>query len=709
MKESKNANISRFGGIGGKILLIFISVIVAGIGALAFVGVNRASAALKKQAFYELEAVMTLKKNQFTAYWNTVKMEAEVISHSEDAHIALKNFVRYHVEMGIKADAAYDISSSKSGLTRTYEQIYGEVNKNLRVYTEKAGYYDLLFICYPHGHVMYSNAKEADLGTNLVTGKYKDSVLAEAWKKARETDDTVIVDMKPYAASNNEPAMFIARKVREDDGEILGIVAIQVSLKQINEIMQERTGMGKTGETYLVGPDKLMRSDSFLDPENRSVQTSLRGTIARNGVDTEASRSALAGNRGLRVITDYNGNSVLSSWDTIDLGDVKWAIIAEIDMAEINEPVNELTLFIVFIALGIIAVAVVVALIFSRSIAKPLGDATRLARLISEGDLTHTVQLDRGDEVGVLSRAMSTASENLRDMFSRIASGVQTLASQATELAVISKQMSGSAESTSRRSNTAAAAAEEMSSNMNSVSAAMEETATNIVTVATAAEEMTATISEIAGNSEKARAITKEAVEKAKEVTATMDELGKAAREIGKVTETISAISSQTNLLALNATIEAARAGQAGKGFAVVANEIKELAKQTAAATEDIKTRIDGIQGSTTGAVDSISKVAKVIAEVNEIVGGIAASIEEQSAVTKDIANNVSQASSAVEDTNRNVSQASSASTSIAQDISEVNQAANEIATSSSQVLISSEELSKLSEQLRGIVEQFKV
>jgi methyl-accepting chemotaxis protein len=366
-----------------------------------------------------------------------------------------------------------------------------------------------------------------------------------------------------------------------------------------------------------------------------------------------------------------------------------------------------------WIILGVILVGVGLSIALgvgiARTIANPLALGVGFAEKLAEGDLTHKIELSREDEVGVLAKALTTASENLRGEFSKVSTGVQTLATQSTELAAISRQMSDATESTSRRSNAAAAAAEQMSANMSSVSAAMEQTSTNISTVATAAEEMTATIGEIAGNSEKARGITTEAVEKAKAVSITMDELGKAAREIGKVTETISAISSQTNLLALNATIEAARAGQAGRGFAVVANEIKELAKQTASATEDIKGRIEGIQASTVSAVDSISKVAKVIEDVNEIVASIAASIEEQSSVTKDIANNVSQASRAVEDTNRNVAQASLAAGTISQDVSEVNQSAGEIATSSSQVLISSEELSKLSENLRAIVDRFKV
>ena len=363
---------------------------------------------------------------------------------------------------------------------------------------------------------------------------------------------------------------------------------------------------------------------------------------------------------------------------------------------------------LIVIVLGM-AVAVILGLVVSRVITRPLLQGVALAERLSVGDLTQGMLVSREDEFGALANSLNQATANLRTMFKDIVTGVQTLAAASTELAGISQAMSSGADATSRRSNGVAAAAEQMSANMTSVSAAMEQTSVNINTVATGTEEMTSTIGEIAGNSEKARSITHQAVDQAREVSSIMAELGTAAREIGKVTEAITAISAQTNLLALNATIEAARAGQAGKGFAVVATEIKELAKQTSGATEDIKARIGKIQTAASTAVDSIGSVSRVIEDVNAIVGSIAAAIEQQSAVTKEIANNIGQASRAVDDTNRNVAQASQVAGTIAQDVAEVNQAAGEIANSSSQVLISSEELSKLAERLKTVTDQFQV
>jgi len=248
-----------------------------------------------------------------------------------------------------------------------------------------------------------------------------------------------------------------------------------------------------------------------------------------------------------------------------------------------------------------------------------------------------------------------------------------------------------------------------MSANSASVAASVEQAATNLTTVASATEEMTSTIGEIAANSERARGITGEATEQAQRVTISMQALSQAAQGIGKVTETITTISDQTKLLALNATIEAARAGAAGKGFAVVAHEIKELARQTAEATEDIKGKVSGIQSSTTGTLGDLARVSQVIGQVSEIVNSIASAIEEQSTVTKDIARNVSEAATGVKDATQRVAKISTVSQSVAKDIAAVNQATGEIALGSEQVLTNAAELSTLAEELRQTVGRFNL
>jgi methyl-accepting chemotaxis protein len=261
----------------------------------------------------------------------------------------------------------------------------------------------------------------------------------------------------------------------------------------------------------------------------------------------------------------------------------------------------------------------------------------------------------------------------------------------------------------SERANSVAAAAEESSTTTKQVATAMDGTSQSLSSVASATEQMSSTIGEISANAEKGRSISQQATAQAQAISGGMRELGRSAQDIGKVTETITSISAQTNLLALNATIEAARAGASGKGFAVVANEIKELAQQTAAATEDIKAKISSIQSSSGTAIADIEKIAGVIHDVGDIVTTIASAIEEQSAATRDVASNIANASNNVLDANRRVAETAAVSATMAADIATVNSVASERERDSVRIQESARELSQLSGQLKERVERFHI
>jgi methyl-accepting chemotaxis protein len=388
--------------------------------------------------------------------------------------------------------------------------------------------------------------------------------------------------------------------------------------------------------------------------------------------------------------------------------------IEKAEVAEKDQKQKANTVWLLTICGSFFAVSgtIVGGILLTRSIATPLGVVVGHLGEIANGDLSKDAPaafLARADEIGMLARAKQTMIVNLRAMVKEITSGVDVLSSSSTELMTSSSQMTAGSRHASDKAHSVSAAAEQMSSNITSVAAGMEETTTNLANVASATDQMTSTIGEIAENSEKARRITGEATRQAARITEQINELGKAAREIGKVTETITEISSQTNLLALNATIEAARAGSAGKGFAVVATEIKALAQQTAAATEDIKARIAGVQAATSGGITEIEKVSNVIQEVSEIVSSIAAAIEEQSAATKDIARNIAEASLGVTDANTRVADSSHVSREIAKDITDVDHAAGDMATGSDHVRVSATELSTVAEQLKQSVAHFRI
>jgi methyl-accepting chemotaxis protein len=342
-----------------------------------------------------------------------------------------------------------------------------------------------------------------------------------------------------------------------------------------------------------------------------------------------------------------------------------------------------------------------------KPIKKILARVEDLAK--GQGDLTLRLEVKSSDEIGTLAGLINTFIGSQQQMIRDISTNADQLSRSSQDLSGLSQQMSQGADNMSGKANTVAAASEEMSSNINSVAAAMEQASVNIGLIATSAKEMTATISEISQNSEKARTITGEAVNQAHTSSEKVDELGVAAQEIGKVTEAITEISEQTNLLALNATIEAARAGEAGKGFAVVANEIKELARQTAGATQEIKTRINAIQSTTSAAVTEIGQIQKIINAVNEIVATIAAAVEEQSVATGEIATNVAQASQGLQEVNEKIASSNTVSKDISREIATVNHATAEFSNGTSQLTMSAEDLARMASELKVMVGRFKI
>jgi methyl-accepting chemotaxis protein len=354
-----------------------------------------------------------------------------------------------------------------------------------------------------------------------------------------------------------------------------------------------------------------------------------------------------------------------------------------------------------------------IAILYSGRVVGALAPVVERLKAVAAGDLNGArldeALLARPDELGELAASAQTMAENLRRLLGEIATGVQTLASSATELSAISRQTATGTATMSERAHTVATAAEEASANTSSIAAGMEQSSSSLSSVASATEQMSATVGDISANTARANAISEQATAQARSITEQMQKLGAAAEEIGHVTETINNISAQTNLLALNATIEAARAGSAGKGFAVVANEIKELARQTAEATEDIKGKISGMQGSTGAAIADIGQITTVIRDVGGIVASIAAAIEQQAAVTKDVAGNIAQASVGVRDANERVSHTAQVSRTIAEDIAGVNASVSDIRHGGQQVEASAAELSRLAEVLGARVAQFSL
>ncbi|WP_417833374.1 methyl-accepting chemotaxis protein [Thalassospira xiamenensis] len=680
-------------------------------GALAYL---KASDELRLSAEQKLVALTAAKKSFIANYLENIRRDLQTQAESPFVREALEEFFAAWKELGPDASAQMQkvyiqdnpnpageklkLDAGKDG--SAYSRAHSKFHPWLRTLLTERGYYDI-FLLDQEGDVVYSVYKESDFGTNVLKGEWKDTDLAAAFRASinAKNGEVAFYDFKAYAPSMGAAASFISTPITDENGDVIGVLVFQMPVGRINEIMQTSEGMGETGESYLVGPDGLMRSDSRFASES---------TILKTVIDTESQKRAAAGESGVLEITDYRGVPVVSAFAPIEFLGVNWAVISEIDADEIFAPLQGL---LISVLIGLVILGLIIAgfgTYLGKGISGPITQIAQSMRILASGDKSVNIPgQERRDEIGDMSGAVLVFKENMikaeqlaakeaeaqkqravraaliekltADFDQDVTAVLKAVAAAATELQATAGSMSSTAEQTSHQSNIVAAAAEEASS--------------NVQTVAAASEELSASIAEIGHQVTQSSSVANQAVSEAESTNAQVRGLAEAAQKIGTVVGLISDIASQTNLLALNATIEAARAGEAGKGFAVVAAEVKNLANATSKATEEITTQITAIQTETDGAVVAIDSITKTISEISEIASAIASAVEEQGAATEEI--------------NRNVQEASDGTREVTNNIHGVKEAVASTGAAAEEVLSASSDLSVQAETLSQKVESF--
>jgi len=581
-----------------KLISIFFLMSLVSIILITIIAYYYSRSSLEHAEFNQLESVCTIKQNQLISFLKERFGIIHILAESDNTKMAYDLLKKYHDSGGGDPDGLFDVNSKE------YSEIYKKIGNYFNKFINEFGFKDIYFICAPHGHVMYSTARDRDLGCNLKNGTYRDSGLAKLWSLIVNQKKSNIVDFSLYAPTG-KPASFIGSPIFNDKGDVIAVVALQLDYKKIDKIMQERTGLGETGETYLVGEDKYMRSSSRFETSS---------TILVKKIDTVSVNNALQDQKGMKIIKDYRGIKVLSYYSNMELNellktDFEWAIIGEIDESEAFAPIIELENKMILSALILILISIIIGYISSKSIVTPIKNLSEKVEKISEGDLTVQIESDdRADEIGVMIKGFIKMVETLRSQTGEMLDGARTLASSISQILSTVTQMATSSTETSSSIAEITATVEELRQTVQ----VSNEKADQVVEGAKKGTEIS-----MHGNQRTEDTIQgiKRIKEEMEYIAESIVKLSEQTQSIGQIISTVNDLADQSNLLSVNASIEAAKAGEHGKGFAVVAQEVKSLAEQSKEATNQVTSILNDIQKATSAAVMATERGGKAVEE----------------------------------------------------------------------------------------------
>jgi methyl-accepting chemotaxis protein len=606
-----------------------------------------------------------------------------------------------------------------------YAAAHRRYHPQFREYLQKFGYYDIFLVDAKTSDIVYSVFKELDYTTSLTDGPYAASGIGEAFRAAMQTQDREFVyltDFAPYLPSYNDPAAFIATPIFAGEQRI-GVLIFQMPIDRINALLTSDghwadVGLGESGETYIVGPDQLLRSQSrFLIEDQAGYLTALReagvaaeaverieskgSSIGLQPVRTKGVEQALAGQSGFDIFPDYRNVPVLSAYRPLNVLGLNWALMSEIDAAEAFAPVRQLNRRSVFtaavVALAVALLGTVVGLLFARALTRPIGRVVASLQDIAsgDGDLTARLPVDRADELGQLATAFNTFVEKIHGVVREVGQSTDQLAAAAEEMARI-------ADENRSRMDSQTGDTDQVATAMNQMAASVQEVAKHTAEVAQSMLSANEDIAQASQTASQARSGMQQLVNQVSGATEQVQRFANTANEITVILDVIKEIAEQTNLLALNAAIEAARAGEAGRGFAVVADEVRTLAGRTQESTQQIERMIEDLQS---GSRASASRMDDVNGQAQHSIGEVDASAQRLDHANTTV--------NSVVDMNTQVAAATEEQSVVADQVSHnvhsIAERTTAAALAMSQIAEASEELAHLSHRMQGLVGQFRI
>jgi methyl-accepting chemotaxis protein len=745
------------GSIRRKQVIAFLVVALIPLLAMGVVLYRTATSALMDQATEQLAGIRKLKTHMVQDYFAERRKDLQQLADT----------LSHFYEVGSDKIQAIEKkeNSSETDVTNTIKAavsplIHGGQTDMIKHYKQKSAF-ENIYLIGKSGYVFHAANHGADRYTNLITGPFKNTNLAKLTTEVLKTNSFGMADFEIYMPAQNAPAAFMAQPVMFK-GEVKFIVAVQLSIRQIDAVAAERTGLGQTGETYLVGKDKMLRNDSYRMKEFNKVLTTILSPDYK--VDTEASRSAMQGDSGTKVMKNYRGVMTLTSWQPVTIINanpvnpegIHWALITEIEKSEVNQPAAAFGLKMAGAMGGTMAGAVILVLIsaifLSGSLTRQIKHIMALFKEIGMGNFNARCKVISRDELGTMARSLNSMLDNTlhliqsneerdkmqdaimkllmdisaltegdltiraevtEDMTGAIADSFNTMAEQLSRLVSHVKKSTLEVNTTSQ----------EVSKTTIELSRRSDEHATQITKAVKAIEEMSNSIrvvsqhavqsADVSDQAKQSAVSGAEAVrqtnvamnairERVQEAARAIKRLGESSQEIGNIVQIINDISDRTSILALNASIQAAMAGDAGRGFAVVADEVQRLAEQSTNSTKQIETLVKTIQGEINEAGLRMDDSIEQVVHGTKLADGAHNKLEEIEEVSTQLADLVQAISKAANE------QAES-SENISSTMKKVGETTSQASLQGKLTALSITNLAETSKQLRASVEAFKL